>query len=49
MLRVKPTSKARAVISVDDPTETFAAKFAVMHNVAFPTITGCIPRIESST
>jgi hypothetical protein len=34
-----------------DPSETSAAKFAVMHNWVFPTtgVVGCNPGIEGST
>ena len=37
--------------STHDPTETLAAKFAVMHNAVFPYhgVVGCDPRIEGST
>jgi hypothetical protein len=54
----EPTSGfgVKQTLSIDgndaiDPTETLAAKFAVMHNAVFPYhgVVGCDPRIEGST
>jgi hypothetical protein len=40
---------ASAAFDANDPTETLAAKIAVMHNAAFPATAWCNPRDQGST